>query len=154
MSGTVSESQEKRWDFLNNQIVIRAKSGETFTFKVPSMMQFAAIGCAAAAMRRSLSPDGIGLISTLDRGTADAVWGFAMFEALLVKASVEWPFSKDADGKPVVKAANFGAEHTVEFEEVVALLDDALFQVRSGRVANGSSNTQQAVDGGGNTGAP
>lgn len=146
MSGSVADAQEERFKILDTHITVTVK-GEQYRFKIPTMAEYVSIGSRAAAIRRSQDPMRIGNISALDVETADTIWGFAAFEVLLDKTSIEWPVSKSDKGEPTVDHTKFPLSRMDELLEVVYALNQALVRFRAGGAADNGPAAPEVVAG-------
>lgn len=111
-------------EVLTNTITVRHGSDE-FTFRVPSPMEMASIGVRARALRMRADPVGGGSEWGLDELTSLIYRGCALFELLLVKATVEWPYTQTKQG-PVVDATKFPAAETLTLPEVYGGFEEQL----------------------------
>lgn len=142
---TAPELREQRFDFVDGSILIKLDSGAQFTFKIPSIMDYAAIGGAAAAMRRTVDPQRMGNLAAFDSETADLCWGFAAFNTLLKSTSERWLLAADAVGKPTVNPDTIPVEYMDDFLIVTGRLDEAISRFRKNGTAIRQSMASKTV---------
>jgi len=106
------------------------EEAETFTFRVPSPRDSAKLGTRALAMRRADDPTSLGSEFGLDYMTIDLYRGMALLELLLTTATVEWPYSKDTKGQPVVDSSKFPPDSTTKIQRIYQGFQKALEDFR------------------------
>jgi hypothetical protein len=81
---------------------IDLKDKGTYTFRIPKITFDVEVGYKAAEIRRRIYPEGQGVLVGLE----DAAYAFSRYgaylELYLASATEDWPFTKDAQNKPVV----------------------------------------------------
>jgi hypothetical protein len=88
-------------DVIQTELVVDVR-GAQYTFRIPSIRYEIEVAARAASIRRKADPEGA---SPYEVGNAAVRLSYALaqMELYLVAATVTWPFSAGADGKPVVK---------------------------------------------------
>lgn len=134
-------------EFNQNQIVVTTKAGDEFRFRVPAPRELAALGLRARALRRADNPDDPGEWGA-DFYTQQLYRAMALFETLLEKASVTWPFCERQDSeKPVVDSSTFPPESVPVLIEVHEGFADQLATFHKGRSGNGVAPGTENVAG-------
>ena len=119
--------------------------GDQYHFKIPTIHDEMRLGMRARSIRQAAAPGEDASAAGLEWGTVFMSQACASFEVLLTKASAEWPFSKDAAGKPVVKSDKFPAD---KVDAVLAIYDGyntKLQTFRAAGVANQPPAAPEAV---------
>lgn len=122
-------------------------NGEKFEFTNPSPRAFARIGARSALLRQQ---DGLAVEATLDTYTSNLYFGMALYETLLVGADAEgnWPYTPDAQGRPVVDADKFPPEKTSTVVEVGNKFYDMFFGQEKPKATDGQPVPDEGVGGG------
>ena len=132
---------------LKDSIEVKLPNGNSYEFAIPSFVDEIKLGMCERDIRREVDPTNNGSADGLDNSTAFFVASAAIFRVLLRKASVEWPYSKDAKGGPVVDYTKWPKDKVGEALEVAATFQTELVRFRSGRVADGQSPDAETVAG-------
>lgn len=118
-------------DVLQTTIEVSHK-GTTYVFRIPSYADELKIGILARNIRRDLDPDTGGAAEGLDGSTLFYIRTAAVFQALLNTCSDTWPFSEDAEQKPVVDYKKWPSGKVEEALAVGMLFETALQRFRGG----------------------
>lgn len=115
-------------DLAKTTIDVTCGNGDVFTFKIPGPRDYARVGSRAHELRRQDSPSTGGAEYGLDPFSQDLYRGFALLEILLVKADAKdnWPYTNDANGKPVIDCAKFPPKAIQIIPEVTRGFETAL----------------------------
>ena len=132
-------------EVLTDTIHIEHEDGDTFTFRIPSPMQYAKLTLRARALRMRDEPSATSEVG-LDGLTRDLYRGAALFELLLVQASVKWPWTV-ASGVLVVDSANFPPDVTFVLAEVYSEFESRLATFLARRPGNAKPPGGEAVAG-------
>lgn len=122
-----------------------------FEFAIPTLADEIKLGIRERNIRRELDPDAGGDPAGLDMNTILIVRAAAIFELLLRKANVEWPYSLGPNG-PAVQYKNFPAEKSTEVVNASLGFQAALMRFRGGGAGNENAEGGETVGGEQNTG--
>lgn len=137
-------------DALSSTFTVELPGGETYLFRKPGIFFRIEQGYRAADVRRKAYPAGAGGLPSdfgLDWPAVDFSRQCAILELYLEKASVEWPYSPGADGKPVVDSSRFPPEREQTVQALGARFEEEVARFRAERPADGQSAPAQAVAG-------
>ena len=109
---------------------------DTFTFKVPTIRFDMEVSYRAAAVRRRAVPESSGFADAIDNQAFQFSRFAAMIELYLTAATVEWPWSPGADGKPVVDVDKFPLEHLDDVYGLGAGFEAEMSRFRRPRVVD------------------
>ena len=132
-------------DLTKNSIPV-VYDGETYEFRIPSLLNYAQIGVRARDLRQSDSPMSSGSDVGLDPITRLLFEGFAVFEKFL-KAGPEWCWTKDDNQAPVCDSSKFPVDKLLTVLEVVRGFNEALEQFSGRRVGDGNAPSETPVAG-------
>lgn len=124
-----------------------------YEFRVPGIKDQLTLGMKARAIRRANDPTGSGDLLGLDQETAMLSWSLGAFETLLTASGAKWPYSEDANKKPVVDYQKFPPERFDTVLHVGLRLDAEIGRFRKNWTANWKSTEPKTVDGSSNPGA-
>ncbi len=83
-----------------SEITVTSKEGNTFEFRIPTVMDQGKIGIKAKNLRKLTFPDSDGSEEGLDPETMHLFRALALFSVALVKSDAEWIWTTDKNGKP------------------------------------------------------
>jgi hypothetical protein len=131
-------------DVLTTEITVPHGADE-YVFRIPSPRDYGKMAVRARALRMADDPDGASEYG-LDRFTASMYRGMALFEVLLSRASVTWPWTQTDKGL-VIRSENFPPQAIKTLVEVFEGFDESLTKFLYGGVGDGVEAGAEAVAG-------
>lgn len=131
-------------ELLKDTITVEV-DGANYDFAIPGYSEEMRVGIRERDIRREIDPATRGSSDGLDYETNFLVRTAAVFEVLLKRASVEWPFSPGPDGKPIVDHKKWPKEHVTTAAKVGTQFGIELGRFRSGGTADGDGASPQTV---------
>jgi hypothetical protein len=119
---------------IQTTILVKHQSGD-YEFKIPSLHDEIAVGARMDKIHRAIDPTWNGFTRGMDLDSEYALRAAAVFEVLLKKASVQWPFEATPAG-PIVNSALFPPDKALTVMEVWQGYNDSLATFRQGGNSN------------------
>jgi hypothetical protein len=130
-------------DVLQTELVIKNGSDE-YTFRIPSPRDYGKMNVRARALRMVDDRDGASEFG-LDPFTVSLYRGLALFEVLLLRASVQWPWVQTEKGL-VIDSSNFPSAAIRTVVEVYDQFDSELARFLYPRTGNAEQDGAAPVE--------